>query len=171
MPGADASGLEYFSDALWVLTGWGSGGKIYKISPTDGHVIRSFNSPNQYSWDLAKDRAGNLWVQSYDSWNRGGYAYLVRIGTAPWLTQGASSGTALAGGSSTVQLTFNTTTAGVGIHTALVSVASCDKNEPEKLVPVTFTVTATQPPVIDTPAAATPNPVTLPATAALRRRQ
>ncbi|MBM4148997.1 MAG: hypothetical protein FJ224_08125 [Lentisphaerae bacterium] len=161
LPLSEASALEYFSGAFWVL----AGGKIYKVSPTDGRLIRSFNSPHQYASDLAKDRAGNLWVSKGELDNS--YAYLVRIGTAPWLAQSATSGTAPAGGSNTVRVTLNTTTAGVGIHTAMVSVASIDPDEPEKLVPVTFTVTATLPPVIDTPAAATPNPVTLPATAAL----
>ncbi|MBM4165045.1 MAG: hypothetical protein FJ222_11490, partial [Lentisphaerae bacterium] len=161
LPLPEASALEYFSGALWVL----AGSKIYKVGPTDGRIIRSFNSPHQYAADLAKDRAGNLWVLKSEYANS--YAYLLRIGTAPWLTQSATSGTAPAGGSNTVQVTLNTTTAGVGIHTAMVSVASSDPDEPEKLVPVTFLVTATLPPVIDTPAAATPNPVTLPATAAL----
>ena len=156
-------GVEYFSGALWVV---GSSGKnISKVSPTDGRVIRTFSPSAGNILGLAKDRTGKLWI--HDLNNGSPRASLLQVGTAAWMSQSVSTGTVTGGGSNTVQLTLNSTTAGLGVHTAMVSVATSDPDEPEKLVPVTFTVTASQSPVIDAPALATPNPVAVSNTAAL----
>jgi hypothetical protein len=62
----------------------------------------------------------------------------------------------------------NTAATTVGEHRATINVLCGDAGQRELRVPVTFTVTPSQPPVIATPAWADPNPVPLPATTTLR---
>jgi hypothetical protein len=139
----DIYALEYFNGAIWVApyngSGYNGSRMVFKLRPTDGSVIRSFQGPDEYIMDLAGSGTGQMWMISFG--NR--KAFLVDLGEVPWLEEDPTSGTVAGGGSQTVTLTLDTVRAGFGVHEAEVHVCSNDPGEPEVLVPVKFTV---QPP-------------------------
>jgi len=119
-PTTYGAGIEHFSGALWV--GNSSDNKVYKMSPTDGRLIRSFASGAVGLAELAKDRAGNLWVHDYNNWNP--RARLLRVGTAAWMSQsatgrlyGVEAGTNLMTGFNLILGAYIPATPPVNVHT------------------------------------------------------
>ncbi|GIK57656.1 MAG: S8 family serine peptidase [Chloroflexi bacterium] len=70
----------------------------------------------------------------------------------PWASVSPTSGSTSAGGSSTVDVTFDSTGLGAGTYTGDLCISSNDSTTPEVFVPLTLTVTSDLPDIVVAPA-------------------
>ena len=129
-------------NVLWVATN-SYDDTIYQLNPDTCNVLSTLAHPSPYynGGGLEMDEQGNLWMLSQS----GHTVYLVESGVpaftnVPWLTETPTSGTLRAGGTQSIQITFNTTGMQAGVYNATLFVRSNSGRQPLLRVPVSLIV-------------------------------
>ena len=136
--------IAYWNGALWL--GNYESGPLRKINPFTGAVLATVPlAANVKVTDMAEDRVGGMFLRDNADYTQGGAytdsrVYRVHSGDYALMTPFAGY---LNGGTDTnITVTFDTVLAGPGTHTGNLHLLSDDPDQPDLLIPYTFTVLA-----------------------------
>ncbi len=134
------NGLTYSGGALWMVDNafnnlYGPP-RIYKVNPFTGSLILSVALPAGQIVGLAADGKGLLWTR-IRSVNR---LRAYTTGETIWFTSSPTLGEVDGSTTSELTLNFNSTLAGLGVHTGTLRIDSSDPPRPTAYLPVVFRV-------------------------------
>lgn len=143
--------IAYGNGALWF--GTSLGGPLLKVNPFNGQILSQTPLASYLdAQDAAWDGVGGMLYREYG-------APVHRVFTGDFALMTPDGGTLAGGAETTITVAFDSALARSGTHTGHIHLLSDDPDEPELLVPFTFTVgpqAGDTAPVIDAFSPATP---------------